>query len=134
MSTRIRLFSRLSLALVAAAVLSGCAHRHGEMAPPPMHPMGACDARLVELVDAMNAAEGPAKVDAIAAAVNELASRCGHRHGHMHKAHGAPGCGCPACPNATEGCKCPACPHASQGADCPACPHGSGPCPMKTSE
>lgn len=41
------------------------------------------DARLDELVSAMNAAEGEAKVDAIAAVVNELIAQRRTRRAHM---------------------------------------------------
>ena len=45
-------------------------------------------ARLDALVGAMNAAEGPAKVDAIAAVVNELASTHKAMHQHMQEMRG----------------------------------------------
>ena len=45
--------------------------------------MRAHDARLDELVSAMNAAEGDAKVEAIAAVVNELVAQRKTRRAHM---------------------------------------------------
>jgi nickel-dependent lactate racemase len=69
-----------------------------------MHHMAKQNARLGELVDSMNSAEGAAKVDAIAAIVNELVDRRENVHGYMHKAHSAQGCGCPACRHAPETC------------------------------
>ena len=56
--------------------------------PGPMHAammeqMRAHDAKLDELVTAMNAAKGEAKVDAIAAVVNELVAQRNTRRAHM---------------------------------------------------
>ena len=56
----------------------------------PLHPdmrqrMQAHDARLDELVAAMNAASGEAKVDAIAAVVNELVEQRRTRRGHIEE-------------------------------------------------
>lgn len=52
---------------------------HGEM----REKMRAHDARLDELVAAMNAAQGDAKIDAIAAVVNELVAQRRTRRDHM---------------------------------------------------
>ena len=56
----------------------------------PMHAgmraqMQAHDARLDELVAAMNAAEGSAKVDAIAAVVNEIVAQRRTRRSHLEE-------------------------------------------------
>lgn len=48
-----------------------------------MEKVEAQDAKLNELVTAMNAAEGAAKVDAIAAVVNELVAQRTEMRGHM---------------------------------------------------
>ena len=104
MTTRNHVFPKISFALLAAIALSGCAHRHATMTDHPMHHMAKQNARLGELVDIMNSAEGAAKVDAIAAVVNELVDRCKHVHGYTHQAHSAQDCGCPACQRASETC------------------------------
>jgi nickel-dependent lactate racemase len=104
MTGRNRVFSKISLALLAATALAGCAHRHVTMTDHHMHHMAKQNARLGELVDNMNSAEGAAKVDAIAVVVNELVDRREHLHGYMHRAHWAQGCGCPACRHASEAC------------------------------
>ena len=56
----------------------------------PMHAvmraqMHAHDARLDEFVAAMNAAEGEAKIDAVAAVVNELVAQRRTRRAHMEE-------------------------------------------------
>ena len=104
MAARNHVFLEISLALLAAIAFSGCAHRHATTTDHPMHHMANQNARLGELVDTMNSAEGAAKVDAIAAVVNALTNRCRHAHGSVHRAHSAQGCGCPACSNASESC------------------------------
>lgn len=50
--------------------------------------MKANDARLDALVAQMNAASGPAKVDAVAAAVTELVRQQRAMHQHMGQMHG----------------------------------------------
>jgi hypothetical protein len=102
MTARNHLVSKISLALLATIALSGCAHRHGTMMDRHMHHMAEQNARLGELVDNMNSAEGAARVDAIAAVVNELVDQRRRVHGCMHGAYPARGCGCPACRNAAE--------------------------------
>jgi hypothetical protein len=104
MTARNHVFPKISLALLATIALAGCAHRHATMMDHHMHHMAKQNARLGELVDTMNSAEGAAKVDAIAVVVNELVDRRKHPHGYTHKAHSAQGCGCPACPHASETC------------------------------
>ena len=54
---------------------------HGEM----REKMRAHDARIDELVAAMNAAQGEAKVEAIAAVVNELVEQRRTRRDHMEE-------------------------------------------------
>ena len=53
-----------------------------------MEEMAQRQAHLDQLVDTMNAVEGPAKVDAIAAVVSELASEHKAMHHHMQEMHG----------------------------------------------
>jgi hypothetical protein len=64
------------------------------------------DARLDELVAAMNAAHGDQKVDAMAAVLNELISQRNARRQRMHRHWQGmgPACpaGCPSCPKAKE--------------------------------
>jgi polyhydroxyalkanoate synthesis regulator protein len=85
--------SRTGNGLLAAAVLCGalgfgCAHRHGSMMEERMQAMEERQQKLDGLVDAMNAARGAEKVDAIAAVVNELVSQ----HKAMHEGmRGKPG-------------------------------------------
>jgi chaperone required for assembly of F1-ATPase len=72
----------------------------GDMHAQMREQMQQHDARLDELVAAMNAAEGDAKVDAIAAVVNELVSQRRTRRAHMeqrwHKQQGGkPGTAAP---------------------------------------
>jgi hypothetical protein len=57
--------------------------RHQQM----MADAKAGDARLDALVKEMNAATGGAKVDAVAAVVNELARQHKAMHGHMGEMH-----------------------------------------------
>ena len=104
MTARNHVFLEISLALLAAIALSGCAHRHGTTPDHPMHHLAKQNVRLGELVDTMNSAEGAAKVDAIAAVLNELVDRRKHGHGYTHKAHSAQDCGCPACQHASKTC------------------------------
>jgi nickel-dependent lactate racemase len=104
MTARNHVFPKISLALLAAIALAGCAHRHATMTDHHMHHMAKQNARLGALVDTMNSAEGAAKVDAIAVVVNELVDRRKQVHGYAHKAHSAQGCGCPACAHAPENC------------------------------
>jgi hypothetical protein len=68
-------------------------HQQGRMKPgsqEPLHPgmrarMQAHDARLDELVAVMNAAEGEAKLDAVAAVVNELVAQRRTRRDHLEE-------------------------------------------------
>jgi len=57
-----------------------CADDHGEA-------MAQRRMQIEDLVDAMNAAQGPAKVDAMAAVVNELAREHIEMHHRMHEMH-----------------------------------------------
>ena len=52
-----------------------------------MAQMKAGDARLDNLISAMNSAKGDAKVDAVAAVVTELVSQHKAMHGHMDQMH-----------------------------------------------
>ena len=104
MTARNRAFLKISLALLAAIALSGCAHSHATTTDYPVHHMAKQNARLGELLDTMNSAEGAGKVDAVAAVVNALVDRHRRVHGSMHRAHSAQGCGYPACPHASETC------------------------------
>jgi hypothetical protein len=99
MTARHRVFLKTSLALLAAIALSGCVHYQGATVDHHKHHMAQHNARLGELVDAMNAAEGAAKVDAIAAVVNELAAPRIHPHGCGHDDCEAGDCDCPRCPH-----------------------------------
>ncbi len=71
-----------------------------------MEKMAETDARLDDLVAAMNAAEGDEKVEAVAAVLNELISQRRakrqrmHYHGHG-KCYGCPS-KCPSCPKVKE--------------------------------
>ncbi len=91
------------VAVCAAATLAGAeSHEEGEAGPmrrqmrmhhgprEPLHgemreKMRAHDARLDELVDAMNAAKGEAKIDAMAAVLNELVAQRRTRRDHMEE-------------------------------------------------
>ena len=104
MTARIRVFWKISLALLAVTALSGCVHHEGAMTDHHRHHMAKQHASLAELVDTMNAAEGDAKVDAVAAVVNELVDQHMRAHEPRHDAHAAGDCGCPACPYASGSC------------------------------
>ena len=95
MTKRHHVFLKASLALLAAVALS----YQGATADHCMHHKAHQNAGLGELVDAMNAAEGTAKVDAIAAVVNELAAPRIHPHGCGHDDCEAADCDCPMCPH-----------------------------------
>lgn len=78
---------RLILGALVLAMLAplGCAH-HGSrmrMNEEQMQAMDQRQAKLDQLVAAMNAATGEAKVDAIAAVVNEMAAQHKMMHEHM---------------------------------------------------
>lgn len=85
--------SGIAATLVWAAPPEDEARGKGRMhhgAHAPLHAdmrarMRAHDARLDELVAAMNAASGEAKVDAIAAVVNELVEQRRTRRGHIEE-------------------------------------------------
>ncbi len=98
--TRIAVGRSVVTGMIAAAMVAGVAgaeppakgpgrmhHGAGDAMHAQMRAqraqMEAHDARLDELVAAMNAAKGDAKVDAIAAVVNELVSQRRTRRAHM---------------------------------------------------
>ncbi|HLK10768.1 MAG TPA: hypothetical protein VKW76_05270 [Candidatus Binatia bacterium] len=99
------------LAATASLAQSGPARRRvqGQKAEPPacqrmMSELEASDARFEAHVKQMNDAQGTEKIDAMAAALNELAAQ--HRTMREHMASkacpgtrgGAPGCPMPGCP------------------------------------
>ena len=77
----------VALALLASVSLPGCAHHRPRMTHAQMEEMAQKQARLDALVGVMNAEEGPAKVDAIADVVNELASEHKAMHQRMQEKH-----------------------------------------------
>lgn len=81
-----RIFRRLALvASLAAASASGAWAHDTMMGGRTSHAMKADRQRLDELVNRMNEATGPAKVDAIAAVVNELIDQRRARMDAMHQ-------------------------------------------------
>ena len=75
----------LGITLICAILGSGCAHGRGSMMEQRMEAMTERQQKLDGLVDAMNAARGSEKVDAIAAVVNELVSQHKAMHDRMKK-------------------------------------------------
>jgi hypothetical protein len=74
------------LALTTLAPI-GCAHRAPQGRSEMMQAMEQRQAKLDELVAKMNAAEGEAKVDAIAAVVDEMVAQHKMMHEQMRKRH-----------------------------------------------
>ncbi len=94
------LFALLAVTALSAVLLAQApatpGHEHGTSQAPPaqnqqmmqmhqkmMAEMTAMDQRLQDLVTQMNAAQGQAKVDAMAAAVTELVNQQTQMHEHM---------------------------------------------------
>ncbi|MDH3521145.1 MAG: hypothetical protein OEM49_11875 [Myxococcales bacterium] len=76
----------LACVVGATTLLSGCAHHHRERMDMHACPMREQQARLDQLVEAMNAAQGAAKADATAAVVEELVRQHKRMHPCMGKA------------------------------------------------
>jgi len=106
MTTRRRslVMAALLLAATAGAAESTSKHAQGRKGPPPacqqmMEEMKASDARFEEHVKRMNETQGTEKIDAMAAALNELAAQRRTMHERMasmpHPRMGPGMSGCP---------------------------------------